>query len=275
MFTEKKAITKHSLGPVTGLLLIVLTHPVVAGDKEQKHFDPLERSYPETYKTPDGAPPAWPEPVMDSSIYTFALLDRLEYGVNDDNNIQVWDAQGWIGGDYNKLWLKTEGEDAVGEPLESAEVQALYSRTIAPFWDLQAGIRHDFNPNPDRTFGVIGIQGLAPYWFEVDTAFFAGEEGDVRWRGEFEYEFLLTQKLILQPRLEVNASFDDQPEFGLGSGLNDTELGLRLRYEIRREFAPYIGVSWAKQYGDTADFAEAEGEATSTVSFVMGIRAWF
>lgn len=254
---------------------LVIAQHTMAEDTPDKKFDPMKRSYPKHYQTPDGAPPEWREPVMDSQVYVFGQIDRLEYQLNDDKNNRVWDAQGWIGGDYNKLWLKTEGEGAPGDPLESTELQALYSRTIAPFWDIQAGVRHDFNPNPDRTFGVIGLQGLAPYWFEVDTAFFAGEQGDVRWRGEFEYELLLTQKLILQPRLEINASFDDQPEYGLGSGLNNMELGLRLRYEIRREFAPYIGVSWAKQYGDTADFAEAEGESTSTVSFVMGIRAWF
>ena len=267
---------KSSWPIVIGTIIYLVTcRAAIATEDTKGEFDPMKRSYPEVYETPTGAPPEWDRLKMGSQIHTFFQADRFEYQLNDDNNKRVWDAQGWVGGDYNKLWLKTEGEGVPGRTWESAEVQALYSRTISPFWDVQLGVRHDFRPDPDRTFGVLGVQGLAPYWFEVDTAFFAGEQGDVRWRGEFEYELLLTQKLVLQPRLEINASFDDVPEHGLGSGLNDTEMGLRLRYEIRREIAPYIGVSWARKYGDTADFAEAEGESTSTVSFVMGIRAWF
>lgn len=271
-----KRFPKLGLTLLAGMMLSMASGRIALADKGAKpELDPMKRSYPEVHDTSTGAPAEWKQLKMGSQIHTFLQADRFEYQLNDDENKRVWDAQGWIGGDYNKLWLKTEGEGAPGNAWESAEVQALYSRTISPFWDVQIGVRHDFRPDPDRTFGVLGIQGLAPYWFEVDTAFFAGEQGDVRWRAEFEYELLLTQKLILQPRLEVNASFDDVPQYGLGSGLNDTELGVRLRYEIRREFAPYIGVSWAKKYGDTADFAEAAGESTSTASFVMGIRAWF
>lgn len=266
------------IGPtlVAGMMLSMIFGRIAMADENtEPELDPMKRSYPEVYDTPTGAPPEWQRLKMGSQIHTFFQADRFEYQLNDDDNKRVWDAQGWIGGDYNKFWLKTEGEGVPGEAWESAEIQALYSRTISSFWDVQVGVRHDFRPDPDRTFGVFGVQGLAPYWFEVDTAVFAGERGDVRWRGEFEYELLLTQKLILQPRLEVNASFDDVPEHGVGSGLNETELGVRLRYEIRREIAPYIGISWAKKYGDTADFAETDGESTSTVSFVMGLRAWF
>ena len=151
----------------------------------------------------------------------------------------------------------------------------MYNRTISPFWGAQAGIRYDTNPGEDRGFAVLGIQGLAPYWFESDTALFVSEDGDVSFRGEFEYELLLTQRLILQPRLELNASANDVPEYGLGQGINNTEMGLRLRYEIKREFAPYIGVRWEQLYGETKDIAQRAGENTSNTYFVVGIRAWY
>ena len=146
---------------------------------------------------------------------------------------------------------------------------------ISPFFGAQAGIRYDTNPGADRAFAVLGIQGLAPYWFESDTAFFVSEDGDVSFRGEFEYELLLTQRLVLQPRLEFSASANDVPEYGLGQGINNTEMGLRLRYEIKREFAPYIGVRWEQLYGETKDIARRAGENTSNTSFVVGIRAWY
>ncbi|MES1933959.1 copper resistance B [Salinisphaera shabanensis T35B1] len=223
-----------------------------------------------------GAPLNWKKPIHDQQVHKFFLIDRLEYGDVDGTNNYLWDAQGWIGGDYNKLWLKTEGEGPMrgGSP-EDTEFQALYNRTITPFWSAQAGLRYDVNPNPDRGFAVLGLQGLAPYWFESDTALFVSEDGDVSFRGEFEYELLLTQRLILQPRLEFNAAAQDVPEYGIGSGLNNTEMGVRLRYEIRREFAPYIGVRWEQTYGDTKDMARAEGEPTSSTAFVIGLRAWY
>lgn len=223
-----------------------------------------------------GAPLDWPKAIHDQKIYRFFLVDRLEYGDVDGVNNYLWDAQGWIGGDYNKLWFKTEGEGPLqgGSP-ESTEFQALYSRTLTPFWSAQAGLRYDVNPNPDRGFVVVGLQGLAPFWFETDTSLFVSEDGDISFRGEFEYELLLTQRLILQPRAEVNLSFQDTPEYGLGQGLNNTEMGIRLRYELRREFAPYIGVRWEQAYGETKRIARAEGEETSTTALVVGIRAWY
>lgn len=223
-----------------------------------------------------GAPLAWKKPIQDQQIHKMLLIDRLEYGATDGPDNYLWDTQAWFGGDTNKLWLKSEGEGPIhgGSP-EDTEFQALYNRTITPFWNAQAGLRYDVNPNPDRGFAVLGLQGLAPYWFETDTALFVSEDGDVSFRGEFEYELLLTQRLILQPRLEINASAQDVPEYDLGSGLNSTEMGIRLRYEIQREFAPYIGVRWEQTYGDTNDMARAEGEPTSSTAFVIGVRAWY
>jgi len=225
---------------------------------------------------PDGAPADWPEPVEDSQIHTFFRADRLEVQTNEGDGLLVWDAEGWVGGDYNKLWVKSEGEYLFErERTEEAELQALYSRTILPFFDVQAGVRHDFKPDPSRTFGVVGVQGLAPYWFEVDAAGFVSDEGDVSARVEAEYEFLFTQQLILQPRTELNFAVQDVKKLGIGSGLSTAELGLRLRYEFVREVAPYIGVSWTRLVGKTEDFARDEGEDVSSVSFVAGVRLWF
>ena len=223
-----------------------------------------------------GAPEEWPYGFLDKKPYATGLIDRLEYGDGDGPSTYLWDAQGWYGGDYNKFWWKTEGEglNRGGSP-DSPEFQALYNRMLSPFFGAQAGIRYATNPGADRAFAVLGIQGLAPYWFESDTAFFVSEDGDVSFRGEFEYELLLTQRLVLQPRLEFSASADDVPEYGLGQGINNTEMGLRLRYEIKREFAPYIGVRWEQLYGETKDIARRAGENTSNTSFVVGIRAWY
>lgn len=223
---------------------------------------------------PAGTPDDWPAP-MERHYYGNFLIDRFEAAWGDNEDGYVWDATGWYGGDVNRLWLKTEGEGLRGEVPESSEVQLLYGRLIAPFWDFQAGIRYDFRPNPNSRKAVIGIQGVVPYQFELDAALFVSDEGDTTVRFEFEYELMLTQRLILQPRFELNGSFSEYEEIGLQRGVNNTELGLRLRYEIRREFAPYIGVEWAQKYAATADAARREGEPTNNTALVAGIRAWF
>lgn len=212
---------------------------------------------------------------MDDHIFTYAEAEQLEYRLSDGKDRFKWDAQGWIGEDYNKLWIKTEGEKVFGGDLEEAEVQLLYSRIIHPFWDLQVGGRFDVRPQPQRGFGVLGVQGLAPYFFEVDAAAFVSHEGDLSARLKGEYDLLITQQLILQPSAELNLAAQEVEKLGIGRGLTDVELGLRLRYEIVREFAPYIGVAWERKVGRTADFAEAEGEDVDVLSFVAGIRFWF
>ncbi|MEW6353546.1 MAG: copper resistance protein B [Pseudomonadota bacterium] len=225
------------------------------------------------------AEPGWPEPVEDNPVLGLLLVDQLEYRSNDGPDTLDWDAQGWIGTDYNKLWLKTEGKDRrSGDNGGEWEVQALYSRLVAPFWDFQAGLRYDSlygAQDRDRGFAVVGFEGLAPYWFEVTPALFVSEDGDVSARFTASYELLFTQRLILQPRFEINAAAQKAEEFGVGGGLNDIELGLRLRYEIQREFAPYIGVSWTNKFGSTADIAREEGERTDDFAVVAGVRVWF
>ncbi len=221
----------------------------------------------------------WRHVHEDSHPFGFALIDRLEYRDDEGPNHLLWDAQGWYGGDYNRLWLKTEGESPVSDSNGEFEGQALYGRLIAPYWDLQAGVRYDrtfgSGPDRDRAFGVLGVQGLAPYRFETDLALFVSEDGDLSASAELEYELLLTQRLILQPRVEINAAAQQVKSWGVGSGLNDLQLGLRLRYEIRREFAPYVGIEWVKKFGDSADFARADGQDTGNLALLAGLRMWF
>jgi copper resistance protein B len=203
------------------------------------------------------------------------LIDQLESKIRNGRDGFAWDAQGWHGGDINKLWLKTEGEGAFGEGLEKAEVQALWSHAIDPWFDLQTGLRYDFRPDPSRAYLVLGVQGLAPYWFEVDVAGFVSNKGDVSARAEAEYDLRLTQKLILQPRVEFDLALQDVPELGIGSGLSTAELGARLRYEVRPEFAPYVGVEYERAFGGTADFRRAAGEDRGGWSLLLGLRTWF
>lgn len=203
------------------------------------------------------------------------LADRFELRAGDGEEEYLWDLQGWYGGDIHKLWLKTEGEGTFGERVETVELQALYSRAVTPFFDLQAGVRHDLRPDPERSHLVLGLQGLLPYVFELDAAAFLSEKGDLTARLEGEYDLQLTQRLILQPRVELNAAAQSVPELGIGSGIGSVEAGLRLRYEIRRELAPYLGLAWEGKIGDTADFARAAGEERRSWSLVLGVRTWF
>lgn len=206
---------------------------------------------------------------------TFLSFNLAEYQARQGRNGYRWDGEGWYGGDINRLTVKSEGEGTFGEGVEEAEVQLLYSRAVGPYFNLQAGVRQDLGPRPRRTYATVGFEGLAPYWFEVEGALFLSNKGDVLGRLEGYYDQRITQRLILQPRAEVNFALQDVPENGIGSGLSDVELGLRLRYEVRKEFAPYIGVEWARKVGDTARYARTAGEDADVINFVAGIRFWF
>lgn len=207
---------------------------------------------------------------------TAVLIDTLEVGFGDGAETYGWSVQGWTGGDINRFWWKTEGEGDVDGKLHDAEVQALYSRAIAPFWGVQAGVRHDFRPDgEDSTHLTVGVQGVAPYWFEMGAAAFLSSEGDLTARIEAEYDQRLTQKWILQPALELDLSASDIPELEIGSGLTSVTAGLRLRYEIRKEFAPYVGVEWSRAFGDTADYLKARGGEADDTRLVVGLKAWF
>jgi copper resistance protein B len=212
---------------------------------------------------------------QDRQLFTFFELEQLEYRTGAGADTFTWDAQGWVGGDFNKLWAKTEGEHEVGGDLERAELQLLYSRAISANWDFQAGARVDVRPEPERGFAAFGFKGLAPYFFEVDAAAFVSHKGEVSARLEAEYDVLLTQRLIAKPSLEMNFAAQEVAARGIGSGLNDVELGLRVRYEIVREVAPYVGVAWERKVGATADLARRAGKDVDALKFVVGLRVWF
>ncbi len=208
-------------------------------------------------------------------LFYRTMFNLAEFQARDGDDGYRWDGEFWLGGDLNRLTLKTEGEGQAGEGPEAAEIQALYSRAIGPYFNLQAGVRQDFEPSPSRTYATVGFEGLAPYWFEVEGALFLSNKGDLLGRLEGYYDQRITQRLIIQPRVELNLAGQDVPENRIGSGLSNAELGLRLRYEFTREFAPYVGVSWDRSYGDTARLERAAGDDPSTTSVVAGIRFWF
>jgi copper resistance protein B len=203
----------------------------------------------------------------DDVIYNLLKLERFEYEGNDDIHLFKWDVEGWTGGDYHRLWVKSEGDYVFDQDIFGrADLQLLYSRNIATFWDAQIGLRRAFEP--ERTFdGVIGIQGLAPYFFETEAAMFISENGNVLGRFKLAYELLLTQRLIAQPRIEVNVSADDIKNRGVKAGITEFEAGLRLRYEIVREFAPYIGFDYVEE--------QSLRKHKHSVRAVAGLRAWF
>ena len=210
----------------------------------------------------------------DDPLLLTVILDQLEMRDVGGDNTLSWDGQGWLGRDLHKIWIKTDGERTAGST-DEVELQFLYSKVIARYWDFQLGVRHDFEPSPSRSWAAIGFKGLAPYFFDIDAAAFIGESGRTALRFEAEYELLFTQRLILTPDIEINLYGQNDPDAGIGAGLSDLEAGLRLRYEIRREFAPYIGVNWSRLFGNTADFARIAGEKSSETQLVIGLRAWF
>lgn len=242
---------------------------------------PADARDPHAYSnglTLESGPYALPGPrqlrLSDEHAFGSVLLDRLERVYTKDGNATAYDAQAWFGSTYDRLVLKAEGDVAKGK-LEEARTEVLWGHAIASYWDTQLGVRQDSGTGPDRTWLAFGIQGLAPYWFDVDATAYVGSSGRTALRLSGEYELLLTQRLILQPRMEVNLYGQRDEARGLGSGLADAAAGLRLRYEFSRQFAPYVGVEWAGKFGQTADFARAEGQRTRETRYVAGVRLWF
>lgn len=211
--------------------------------------------------------------VHDSGVNSMLLINQLEWQ-GGDGNAQGWDIKGWVGGDIDRLWLRSEGERSAGRT-ESAEAQALWGHAIGPWWDVVGGVRQDFKPGDSQTWAALGVQGMALYNFEAEATLFVGESGNTAARLEGDYDILLTNRLILQPTAELNFYAQNDPQRGMGSGLSESELGLRLRYEIRREFAPYVGVSWNRAYGQTAQYARDEDEDINQLRWVVGVRLWF
>jgi copper resistance protein B len=202
------------------------------------------------------------------------IANLAEYQSRASGGGYRWDGQAWFGGDINRFVAKSEGEGSRLDGVDAAEVQGLYSHAVGPYFDVQVGVRQDVRPRA-RTYASVGVEGVAAYWFDVGAAVFISSKGELLGRLEGTYDLRLTQRLILQPRAELNFAAQDTLETRTGSGLSNAELGLRLRYEIRREFAPYIGVSFDRKLGRTADFARLRGEGAGGATFVAGIRAWF
>jgi copper resistance protein B len=232
-----------------------------------------------------GSPPPsnFPEPLPDDKLYAFTLFEQLEYRVATDDETADhfgWEAQGWIGGDFNKFWWKNEGEAVFdGQDEGEMETDLLYSRLITPFWDFQVGVQYanewrkdDYE---DRWSGVIAMQGLAPYMFELDNSLYISEDGDITFEIEAEYDLRITQRLVLQPRAEMGIAFQDIHERSLGAGMTDVTLDLRLRYEIKRECVPYFGVRSRFLVGKTGNIAEATGEDPEQLFFMAGVRFAF
>ncbi|WP_244115670.1 copper resistance protein B [Burkholderia gladioli] len=210
----------------------------------------------------------------DTELHSYFVFDQLEWQRRAGGGTLNWNGNGWIGGDLDRLWLRTEGS-RVGSRLEDAEIQALWGHSITPWWDLVAGVRHDFRPSAAQTWLAFGIQGLALYNFESEVTAFVGQRGQASLRVEGRYDLLITNRLILQPSLEANLFAKNDAARGQGAGLGDTSLGLRLRYEVDRQFAPYLGISWDRSYGNSARMVVREGGRRSELSVLAGVRVWF
>jgi copper resistance protein B len=214
---------------------------------------------------------------LDDAIFTSVRFDQLEYRAGEDTGVAAWDLEAWAGGDVWKLAVESEAEYALRpNRFETLENQLVVRRMVSDFFDAKAGVRIDTPAGPDRVYGVLGFQGLAPQWFEVDGDLFLSEKGDLSSRFSAEYDILITNRLILQPVGEINLAATDDREIGQGQGFTDIELGLRLRYEvIDRAVAPYVGVHWEKKLGETANLARGDGEDTDAVQAVLGVRLLF
>jgi len=210
----------------------------------------------------------------DNPLLVYGAIDHLEALLDSDQEAYALEAQGWIGKDLDKFWLKTDLALSEGE-LEEAEVQALYSRALSSYWDLQAGVRHDDRPGPSRDWLVLGLQGLAPYWFDVDAALFVTSGGQTSARLQAEYELLITQQLVLSPQVSLTFYGQNDPLHATGAGLAEATAGVRLSYAFKREFAPYIGFNWRAHYGQTADYVRQQGEPVEHSETVVGLQAWF
>ena len=209
----------------------------------------------------------------DTAAFGKLIADQFEWRHGDGFEGPAWDVQGWYGTDYNKLWLKTEGV-RLGSVTEDGRVELLWDRIFSRWWSMQAGVRHDLGEGPSRNWLALGAQGLAPYFFQIEATGYVGDAGRTAARFRAEYELLFTQRMILQTEFELNAYGKDDPERHIGAGFSDLQLGLRLRYEIRREFAPYVGVAWLHSLGKTAELVRSAGEDPSLLQIVAGIRFW-
>lgn len=212
--------------------------------------------------------------VHDTGVHFMVLADQLEWQGSPAGNGAIWDTKAWVGGDVNRIWVRSEADYQQGE-FDDAEGHLMLGRNISPWWSLVGGVRHDFTPGPARTWAAVGLQGLAPQWFDVEVTGYLGESTRTALRVEVEYDWLLTDRLIVQPLMELNAFGKADPDREIGAGLSTVEFGARVRYEIRRELAPYAGLVWHRQVFETGDLARERGEDAGGWRFVSGLRFWF
>lgn len=213
--------------------------------------------------------------ILDDPLLAKLQLDNLENAFNNNGaNSQLWDGRFWIGHNLNKLWVRSEGSRSKGR-IEEGDVEALWGHAISPFWNLMAGVRHDFGAGPNRNWAAFGFQGIAPYEFDFEATAYAGPSGRSAFRIKAAQDWLLTQKLILTPQLDMNAYGRADPQRSLGAGVSDASLIFRLRYEFSRKFAPYIGYGWVRKFGATGDMARSAGQAVSDQQILLGVRLWF
>ena len=212
---------------------------------------------------------------MDRSSFAHVLLDQAEGRVGGGRNGFRWDGQGWVGSDYDKLWLKSEGFALGKDGVEDGRHELLYDRALSTFMDLQVGLRTDWDSARGRTWAALGVQGLAPLWFDYEATAYLSDGGHAALRLAASYDILITQRLILQPQIEMNFYSKADPSRRVGAGLSDIDTGIRLRYEISRKFAPYVGLAYAGKFGQTATMARHAGESAGTLQFVLGVRGWF
>ena len=250
------------------------------GTKPAMPMGPMQGGNP----PPDARSPDYSDGVGHSSMQGMEMADKLSLGMllidrleafhGRDGDGQSWEAEGWYGDDSNKLWLRSEGERSRGK-LDDGDLEAFWNHAVAAYWSTQLGARQDLGAGPKRSWAAFGVQGLAPYRFELEATAYAGASGRTAARLRVDYELLFTQRLILQPELEANVYGKDDPQRRIGRGLSDIQFGLRLRYEVQRQFAPYIGVNWVRRTGTTADYARQDHQPVLDRQIVAGVRIWF
>jgi copper resistance protein B len=211
--------------------------------------------------------------VHDNAVHYFVQFDQIEWRGGEAVSGLGWESTGWIGRDLTRFWFRTQGEGQQGH-LTAGSVHALYGRAIAPWWDLVVGVRQDVRPGSPQTWAAVGIQGLAPYWFEIEATAYVGASARTRFRFEAQHDVLVTNRLILQPRFDMDVYGKSDAARGVGAGLSSAGLGLRVRYELRREVAPYVGVVWRRAFFGTAEHARVQGTAVSATRVAVGLRLW-
>lgn len=263
--TAEPAVDKH----------VAIDHAAMGHRVPTSHM-PIEPIPPLTDADRAAAFPALDHHGMEHApaINHYVQFNRLEAWDADHGTGQAWEGSAWIGSDLNRLWLRSEGERVDGRT-EASDLEVMYGRSISPWWDVMVGVKQDFRPTDSQTWAALGVQGMAPYKFEFAATAYLGESGNAAATVEIEYELLLTNRLILQPLVELSFYAKNDPLRGIGSGLSGAEAGLRLRYELDRRFAPYVGLVHERVFGRTADYRRAEGEVVRDTRLVVGVRVWF